>query len=189
VTITGTGLTGAVAVHFGTLPATRFTVDSATRITATAPAASPGIVHVTVTTPDGTSTASPASQYTYRPVPHRADVSAALSCPAAITTGHQGTCTLTVANAGPVTARVTASILLPPNLATASCIPGCTRDPGTATWILPALASGAKATLTVTVRAGAPGRVTVLAEATSPTPDPDPPNNVATTRITIAHRH
>ena len=190
VTITGTGLTGATAVYFGTVPATGFTVNSATQVTATAPAAaSAGTVNVTVTTPGGTSPASTASQYTYLPVPHRADVSAALSCPAAITTGHEVTCTLAVANAGPDTAvGVTASILLPPKLTAASCTPGCTWDGSTATWTLPALASGAMARFAVTVRAGAPGRVTVLAEATDPTPDPDPYNNVVTARITIT-RH
>jgi hypothetical protein len=66
VAITGTGFTGATAVTFGTTPATSFTVNSDTSITATAPAAtSVGPVDVTVTTPGGTSTTSPADQYTY----------------------------------------------------------------------------------------------------------------------------
>jgi uncharacterized repeat protein (TIGR01451 family) len=189
VTITGTALTGATAVQFGTVPATGFTVNSATQITATAPAASAGAVNVTVTTPGGTSSGSTASQYTYLPVPHRANVSAALSCPAAVTTGHAVTCTLAVANAGPDTAdSVTASILLPSKLTAASCTPGCTWDGSTATWTLPALASGTTARFAVSARAGAPGRVTVLAEATAPTPDPDPYNNIATARISIT-RH
>ena len=42
VQITGTGLTGATAVNFGATPATTFTVDSATQITATAPAHAAG---------------------------------------------------------------------------------------------------------------------------------------------------
>ena len=117
VTITGTRFTGATAVYFGTVPATGFTVNSATQVTATAPvAAGPGSVNVAVTTPDGTSPASAASRYTYRPVPPRADVFAALSCPRAITAGHYGTCILAVASAGPATADVTASVLLPPSL-------------------------------------------------------------------------
>ncbi|MFF7459735.1 IPT/TIG domain-containing protein [Kitasatospora sp. NPDC008115] len=63
VTITGTNLTGATAVNFGTTAATAFTVDSDTQITATVPAASAaGAVDVTVTTPGGTSVAA---QYTY----------------------------------------------------------------------------------------------------------------------------
>jgi hypothetical protein len=54
VVLTGTGLTGATAVHFGSTPATSFTVDSDLQITAVAPAESAGTVLVTVTTPGGT---------------------------------------------------------------------------------------------------------------------------------------
>jgi hypothetical protein len=68
-TITGTNLTGATAVKFGATNATSFTVNSATSITATAPAGA-GTVDVTVTTAGGTSPASPADQFTYvLPVP------------------------------------------------------------------------------------------------------------------------
>ncbi|MGY2126624.1 IPT/TIG domain-containing protein [Nocardia gipuzkoensis] len=56
VTLTGTDLTGATAVSFGATPATSFTVDSATQITAVAPTGS-GTVQVTVTTASGTSNA------------------------------------------------------------------------------------------------------------------------------------
>ncbi|WP_241843883.1 IPT/TIG domain-containing protein [Streptomyces fradiae] len=51
----GSGFAGATAVRFGTTPAASFTVVSATRIDAVAPAGSPGPVAVTVTTPGGTS--------------------------------------------------------------------------------------------------------------------------------------
>jgi IPT/TIG domain len=53
VIVSGTGFTGATAVFFGILPATSFTVNSDTQITAVAP---PGLgtVPVTVTTPAGT---------------------------------------------------------------------------------------------------------------------------------------
>jgi hypothetical protein len=54
VVITGTLLTGATGVSFGGVPATSFVVNSATQITAVAPAGS-GTENVTVTTPDGTS--------------------------------------------------------------------------------------------------------------------------------------
>ena len=73
VTITGTTLTGATAVHFGATAAT-FTVDSATQITATAPSSALGSVHVTVTTPSGTSTATSADSYTYTDLPTVASV-------------------------------------------------------------------------------------------------------------------
>ncbi|MDY0811845.1 PxKF domain-containing protein [Kitasatospora purpeofusca] len=66
VTLTGTDFTGATAVTFGTVPATAFTVESDSRITATAPAATAvGTVDITVTTPAGTSTASTAGSYAY----------------------------------------------------------------------------------------------------------------------------
>jgi hypothetical protein len=67
VTLTGTGFTGASAVSFGTVPATSFTVNSDTSITATVPAGTVGIDDVTVTTPGGTSPTSPADQYVYHP--------------------------------------------------------------------------------------------------------------------------
>ncbi|GAA3048724.1 hypothetical protein GCM10010464_11220 [Pseudonocardia yunnanensis] len=57
VTITGSGFTGATAVSFGGTPATTFTVNSATQITATTPAHAAGAVQVTVTAPTGTSNA------------------------------------------------------------------------------------------------------------------------------------
>jgi len=55
VTLVGTGFTGATSVKFGATPATSFTVNSATQITAVTPAGTPGVVPVTVTTSGGTS--------------------------------------------------------------------------------------------------------------------------------------
>ncbi|WP_285597436.1 IPT/TIG domain-containing protein [Kineosporia sp. NBRC 101731] len=72
VTITGTGfagLSGAAAVKFGGTNATSYTVNSATSITAVAPAGSAGTVDVTVTNPAGTSAASAADQFTYVALP------------------------------------------------------------------------------------------------------------------------
>jgi hypothetical protein len=63
VTITGTNLTGATAVHFGANAATGVVVNSATSVTAIAPAGT-GTVNVTVTTPGGTSPGT-AGQFTY----------------------------------------------------------------------------------------------------------------------------
>jgi hypothetical protein len=67
VTITGTGLSAATAVHFGSVAA-GFTVISTTTISAVAPAGSSGIVDVTVTTPAATSAVGAADHYTYTPV-------------------------------------------------------------------------------------------------------------------------
>jgi hypothetical protein len=64
VTVSGTNFTGATAVAFGVNPATSFTVNNATTITATAPAGS-GSVDVRVTTPEGTSATNGSDQFTY----------------------------------------------------------------------------------------------------------------------------
>ncbi|MBV8620639.1 MAG: IPT/TIG domain-containing protein, partial [Curvibacter sp.] len=69
VVITGTNFTGATAVKFGSTNATSYTVNSATQITATAPAGSAGTVDVTVVTAGGTSATSASDQYTYAPSP------------------------------------------------------------------------------------------------------------------------
>jgi hypothetical protein len=58
VTITGTGFTGASAVSFGGTPATAFTVNSDSQITATAPAHAAGTAQVVVTAPGGPSSAA-----------------------------------------------------------------------------------------------------------------------------------
>ncbi len=64
-TITGHDFTGATAVSFGGLPASSFTVNSDTSITAIAPTDTTATVDVTVTTAGGQSPASPADQFTY----------------------------------------------------------------------------------------------------------------------------
>lgn len=53
VTIIGTNFTGATSVTFGGIPATSFTVDSSTQITATVPAKAAGTVNVGGFKPDG----------------------------------------------------------------------------------------------------------------------------------------
>jgi large repetitive protein len=63
VTITGLNLTGATKVLFGTVAA-KFTVVTATKITATAPGGI-GTVAVRVTTPLSTSGTSSADKFTY----------------------------------------------------------------------------------------------------------------------------
>jgi hypothetical protein len=64
VTISGNNFTGANAVRFGGTPATSFTVNSATSITAISPAGS-GTVDVTVTNSGATSATGPADQFSY----------------------------------------------------------------------------------------------------------------------------
>ena len=65
VTITGTNLTGATGVNFGGHAAAQFIVNSATTISAIAPAGSIGAVDVTVITGNGTSAANAADRFTY----------------------------------------------------------------------------------------------------------------------------
>jgi hypothetical protein len=69
VTITGTGLTAASSVKFGTTNASSFTVNSPTSITATSPAEPAGTVDVTVNTPNGTSASSQADRFTFEAAP------------------------------------------------------------------------------------------------------------------------
>ena len=69
VTITGAAFTGATAVQFGTTPATRVTVNSATSITAVSPRASAGTIDVTVTSAGGTSATNAADQFTFVAAP------------------------------------------------------------------------------------------------------------------------
>jgi hypothetical protein len=66
VTVTGSGFTGASGVSFGSVAA-GYVVNSDTRITATSPAEAAGTVHVTVTTPSGTSSTGTPDQFTYIP--------------------------------------------------------------------------------------------------------------------------
>lgn len=64
VAITGTGLSEAKAVKFGSTNAVYFEINSSTSITAISPAGT-GTVPVEVTNPTGTSITSPADEFTY----------------------------------------------------------------------------------------------------------------------------
>jgi hypothetical protein len=63
ITITGAGFSRATTVTFGTRPSTAFTVNNDSSITAMVPPGV-GVVHVTVTTPSGTSVATPGNAMT-----------------------------------------------------------------------------------------------------------------------------
>ncbi|MDT4986600.1 MAG: large repetitive protein, partial [Micromonosporaceae bacterium] len=69
VTITGTGFTGATAVHFGSMEGTEVDVLNDTAINVTTPAQAAGAYDVTVTTPNGTSSASDADRFTVTATP------------------------------------------------------------------------------------------------------------------------
>jgi alpha-tubulin suppressor-like RCC1 family protein len=69
VTITGSGFEGATQVSFGATPATSFTVNSDTSVTAVSSPGSVGTVDVTVTAPAGRSTPVPADRFSYLAAP------------------------------------------------------------------------------------------------------------------------
>ena len=75
VQINGGGFTAASTVRFGGAAAS-FSVISDTQISATAPAASPGILDITVTTPGGTSPTGSADRFVYDGSPWIAGLSA-----------------------------------------------------------------------------------------------------------------
>ncbi|MDQ6811663.1 MAG: IPT/TIG domain-containing protein, partial [Actinomycetota bacterium] len=68
VTITGTNLSGAMKVKFGSTESAGFKVEPGGQIVALSPAGS-GIVHVTVTTPGGTSGEASVDAFTYTTTP------------------------------------------------------------------------------------------------------------------------
>jgi uncharacterized repeat protein (TIGR01451 family) len=146
---------------------------------------------VTATNDSGTATAGPFTVTVSAAgtgTSTKADVSAALSCPASLTVGDTGTCTLTVANAGPATTgNVVAAVRLPAALSEVSCTSSCARHANVFSWTLAALASGDSAQFAVTVKANAAGKVTVLAAAVSQNCDPHPRNNISTQQIAISH--
>ena len=69
VTVTGTGLSAATSVDFGSTAATNLAEVSTTEVTATSPVHAPGTVTVTVTTPEGTSATSTADRFTFETLP------------------------------------------------------------------------------------------------------------------------
>jgi hypothetical protein len=69
VTITGANLSDATGVTFGGVAASAYTINSATQITATAPAGTAGAVDVLVAAPAGRAVISTASEFTYIAAP------------------------------------------------------------------------------------------------------------------------
>jgi hypothetical protein len=165
-------------------------IDATTgEVTGTPPSGTTSFSYsVTATDPDGTSTAGPftVTVTTATSAHAKADISAALSCPADMTVAGTGTCTLTVANAGPGTASmVVAGVRLLAALSEVSCTASCARHANVFTWTLAGLASGASAQFAITVKANAAGRVLVLAAAAAQNCDQNPRNNISVQQITI----
>jgi hypothetical protein len=77
VTITGSNLSGATKVHFGSALATNVVVLSDTQLTATVPAHAAGTVNVTVSSNVATSATTSTDRYTYDPPPALSSISPA----------------------------------------------------------------------------------------------------------------
>ena len=102
VVISGVNFKEVSAVEFGGVAASGFTVDSASQITAVAPAHSPGSVALTVTTAGGTSS-DVTAQFAYE-------------APAAQVTGGNGTTTPPAANPPPTVPTPPAAMCVVPKL-------------------------------------------------------------------------
>jgi hypothetical protein len=115
-----------------------------------------------------------------------ADVKAALSCPAGLTVGESGTCTLTVTNAGPALAVSTAAgAAVTGPLTVTGCSDECSRVGGLLGWSLGSLPAGQSVTLTISVTAAKAGTAVVAAADGSANPDPDLFNNIAAATVKI----
>ena len=122
-----------------------------------------------------------------------ADISAVLSCPATVPVGTVATCTLTVANAGPATARfVRATLELPRRFWRVSATGNgwWFDDDGLwfeheDLWFVGSLAPGSSASFTVSFRPARPGDGTVRAVAWSLNPDPNYANNLTVARVVV----
>jgi hypothetical protein len=90
VSVKGAGFTSGATVQFGSTPAPSVTVLSSTSLSVVTPPGSPGVVDVTVTTPDGTSPVSSGDKFTYVALPTVTGVS-----PAAGPTAGGNTVTIT----------------------------------------------------------------------------------------------
>jgi hypothetical protein len=117
----------------------------------------------------------------------KADISIAMSCPStALANGHV-TCTITVTNHGPASAKnVYAVAFLPSSLSSITVSTGGKLVKHTAVWTAATLASGASSTFTVSATAAARGTSTVTAVAFSSNPDPNWLNNLVLSTIKVS---
>jgi len=106
VVLTGTGFSGATAVTFGSTPATGYSVNSATQITAVAPAGT-GSVPVTVTTVGGTSNPVVYTYVTAPVITSLSPVQGPVSDGTSVTINGMGLTTTTAVNFGAVPASFT----------------------------------------------------------------------------------
>lgn len=173
VVLTGTNFTGATAVAFGATPAAGFTVDSATQITATAPAGTAGNVFVTVTTAGGTSVTAAGNQYSYVALPVVSSVSPAL-----------GT------TAGGTSVTITGTGFTGASAVSFGATPATSYTVDSATQITATAPAGAQGTIDVTVTtvggSSATGASTRFTYAAAPTATTGVASSITATGATIA---
>jgi Domain of unknown function DUF11/Putative Ig domain len=160
-------------------------VDSSTgTVTGTPPAGTTSFGYsVTASNVAGSVTAGP-FQVT---VSAKADVSVALSCPAGLTVGASGTCTLTVANNGPaLAAKVAVGALVPADLTVTGCSDGCSQLGGALGWSLGSLPAGQSDALTIGITAARAGTAVLSAAEVAATPDPNLSNDLAAATVKLA---
>jgi hypothetical protein len=100
-----------------------------------------------------------------------------------LTAGKSGTCTLTVANAGPALAEGRGGGDWP--LSVTGCSGGCPQAGALAGWTLGSLPAGQSITLTITVTAIRAGTAVFAAATGSASPDPASFNNLAAATVKI----
>jgi uncharacterized repeat protein (TIGR01451 family) len=140
---------------------------------------------VAATNSVGTATAGPFT-VTLHAASRDADVSVGLFCPATVHVGAIGTCTLSVHNAGPATARfVIAGVALPRWFTRISSTGGAWWWWNLGTWFIGPMRAGSADVYTVSFRPQRTGTGVLRAAAFSDTHDPDFSNNVATASVNV----
>jgi hypothetical protein len=157
-------------------------------VTGTPPAGTKSFTYsVTAANAAGKATAGPFTVRIVKSVTGE-DLGLTLSCPATMTIGAAGSCTLTVTNHGTTAASsVTLAAALPATLAETSCTSSCTSRGNAYTWTVSKLAKKASASFTITVTAITAGSGQVLAAVDAATFDPNIANNTAAATIGTSH--
>jgi hypothetical protein len=147
VTVTGSGFTGATAVHFGSTLGTGLTVKNDSSLTVTSPGGSAGAVDVTVTTPAGTSTTTPVDRFTYTV----AQSPSTVSCNPRCTDSQSATLDTTMVSASSTTGAPGATLGLAVNADTLACPQGYNYAAAVSTLTATGFASTATVKVTETI--------------------------------------
>jgi hypothetical protein len=149
VTISGSGFTGATAVDFNGTPATNVSITNDGSLNVSSPAVgTAGVVDVTVTAPDGTSSTTPADQFTYTVQATPTVVPCNPSCSDSVATPLNGTAVTANATSG---TGSSASVSLVVNTDTVGCPSGYDFPSAVSTLSTSGFAQGATVTITETV--------------------------------------